>query len=139
MVHSPVCRPTRTWTAKRLPASVSAEAQRIARAGPSNAATNWPSVAGERPAAEPLALAGGMIEKMADGHAVHARVQDRREHAIERRPRARAGGAGHEPLDLVDERILIADKRQVVLAGQLDEERAGDPAGDVAAFLDLSR
>ena len=69
--------------------------------------------------------------------AIDARVQDRGEHAIERRPRRDGGRAGHEPLDLVDDGVLIADKRQVILARQLDEPRAGNAAGDVAAFLDL--
>ena len=63
IVHSPVWRPTRTWTAKRLPASASADAQRIARAGPSKAATNWPAVDRQRAAAEPLALARGVLEE----------------------------------------------------------------------------
>ena len=66
-----------------------------------------------------------MLEEGGRSDAVDARVQDRREHAIERRPGAGSGGAGYEAFDLVDDGVLIADKRQVILTRQLDEARAG--------------
>ena len=73
------------------------------------------------PAAEPLALPRRMVEKRGSGHAVDARVQNGGKHAIEGRPGRGAGRAGHEPFDLVDDGVLIADERQVILARQLDE------------------
>ena len=60
-------------------------------------------------------------------------AQQRGEDAVGVDARARAG---QEALDLVEQRVLVADEGQVVVARQLDELRAGDQARDVAAFLD---
>ena len=59
--------------------------------------------------------------------------QDGREHAarLGRRP-----NAGHEVLDLGDDRVLVAGPDQVVGAGQLDVLRAGDVLGEVPSVLD---
>ena len=44
-----------------------------------------------------------------------------------------------EALDLVEQRVLVADERQVIVARQLDERRAWDQARDVAPFLHEQR
>ena len=63
-----------------------------------------------------------------------ADAHHRGEHAIELEAAARAG---QELLDLVEHRVLVADKRQMILAGQLDELRVRNQSGDIAPFFDL--
>ena len=69
------------------------------------------------------------------GRADDVGEEHRREHAV---------GLGHRGATPVrnssissSERVLVADPRQVVVARQLDEPRAGDLLGDVAALLDV--
>ena len=59
--------------------------------------------------------------------------EDRRQYAIGVPDRAHAG---EELLDLVEHRILVADPRQMIRAGELDELRTGNATGDPATFLD---
>ena len=60
-------------------------------------------------------------------------AEDRRQHLSRFGARP---SLGQESLDLVEKRILVADERQMIVAGQLHEARAGDQARDVAALLD---
>ena len=96
----------------------------------------------QRPAAEALDLAGHRaLERMDGGQPpgsaadglVQARAQDRGQHAIGFGPAHRAG---QEPLDRIEQRVLVAHERQVVLAGDLDQARVRDESRQVAALLD---
>ena len=66
----------------------------------------------------------------------HAHAEDRRQHLSRFGARP---SLGQESLDVVEKGILVADEREMVVAGQLHEVRAGDQAGDVAALLDEQR
>ena len=68
------------------------------------------------------------------GRADDVGEEDRRQYAIGVPDRAHAG---EELLDLVEHRILVADPRQMIRAGELDELRTGNATGDPATFLDL--
>src|SRR5712691_3317392 len=46
--------------------------------------------------------------------------------------------AREELLELVQDRVLIAEERQVVLAGELNETSSGDPIRHVLASSDIS-
>ncbi len=48
----------------------------------------------------------------------------------------RVAAAVEEPLDGGEHRLLIADERQMILAGQLDQGRAWDVGRDVPPFVD---
>ena len=137
-MHSPVCRPIANANVEALRRRLaSAAAQRIARAGPSKRRDELGVVALDHAAAEPLAFPWPACSRKRRNAAIALElgVHDRGEHAIERRQHRRLDD---EALDLVEHRILIADERQMIVARQLDEPRAGNPARDVAAFFDRS-
>ena len=69
-------------------------------------------------------------------HHLHLHGGHGEEHPVGLRRRP---GAGEELLDLVEERVLVADERQVVLARELDVAGAGDVRGQVPAALDRQR
>ena len=96
-----------------------------------------------RASAEARRMLGHEIAKAFDGRGCgrfarpaplgfHIAAQDRHEHAIgiDRRTCRR-----EKALDLFEQRVLIADKREVIVAGELDVARVGDEARDVAPFL----
>ena len=62
-----------------------------------------------------------------------ARPEDRREHSIRQRLVSRGS---EERTDAIEHGVLIANERQVVLAGELDELRARHEAGYVASLFD---
>ena len=128
--HSPVCRPKDPTRPNRGQAAASARAQAMARAGPSNAAKNPPGVK-VRP--RPRNQATSWCTCVSNAACLGVRPS--RPRCGRRAPsRARDPGAGscaadvEEGRDLVDDRVLIADKRQVIVAGQLDELRARNQA-----------
>ena len=123
-------------------------AQRTARAGPSNVARKpSPAVSTSRPrkrssSARTSAWCCSSSSRQravaergrALGRADDVGEQHRRQDAVGLRRRAHPG---QELLDLVGERGRIARHEQVVVARELDEPRARDPLGDVAALLDV--
>ena len=110
----------------------------MARAGPSKAA--WICVelnSSRRPrcrSTSARACVSNACRRRAAGRARgQGRRHDRRQHAV---GVDRIVAVAEEVLDGVEHRVLVADERQVIVAGQLDQRRARDPAGDVAAFVD---
>ena len=82
----------------------------------------------EQLAPAPVAELGRQLRR-----ADQIREEHGREHAV------RLGAvpdAGHELLDLVEHRVLVADPRQVVVARQLDVLRAVDALGEIAGAFD---
>jgi hypothetical protein len=59
--------------------------------------------------------------------------EDRREHPVGLEQRA---DAGQEALDLRHDRVLVARPDEVVDAGQFDQRRSGDLAGEIAPVVD---
>ena len=134
--HSPVCRPALATTPACASSVITAPAPRIARAGPSNVISHadsldpdhcprWRAAIGRirlstRPAVSRLCSPTFHAEYRPEGAFLAADAAERLD----------------ETLDHGDNFVLIADKRQVIAAGQLDEAGAGDPRGQVAAFLD---
>ena len=92
----------------------------------------------EPAAAEPsdllpdVRLEGG-VTRCAGPVAVDARPQHRRQHAV---GRLLLPGGGEEGADAIEDRILIADERQMIVTGQLDELGPRHQPGDVAPLVD---
>ena len=100
----------------------------MARAGPSKAARR-PSAAFHATGRGTTRSRGGRAPKASRAGVTAARrrfeahAEHRGQHAIE--PRASCGSRSRNALDRVEHRVLVADERQVVVAGQLDEPRPG--------------
>src|SRR3954451_20389741 len=81
-------------------------------------------VGGEQVAPAAVAQARGMPGRVDD-------VGEQHGHEPPLQPAGGVAAAGEELLDLAEQRLGVAEHRQAVLAGQLDEPRAGDLLGEV--------
>src|SRR2546426_649784 len=144
--HSPVCNPARISIPSRPTASVAADAQRIARAGPSNVANPPSPAGGDLPSAKSRKLSAHRrivpIEKLAPatvskpGRALrrpdNIHEENRGEHTV------RFRGLSHarqEFLDLGDQTVGVLGKEQMVPSRQLDISRTLYVLGQISAVL----
>ena len=148
--HSPVCRPARRSTSRPRAASHHRERapdrpRRAVEGGEhavAGAADRAPAVDGDL-LVDDAVVAGDQVvpAPVAEPRRVLGRADDVGEHDRRQDPVriADAARAGDELLDLVEQRVRVADEVDVVVAGQLDVARARYVLGQVAGVGDVDQ